>query len=98
MIAGIYCRVSTEDQAREGTSLDTQLEACLLKAREAGYEVSDELIFRESFSGLTLQRPRLSELRAKANSGEIDALIVYTPDRLARVGEDILSLASLWAL
>ena len=50
MIAGIYCRVSTEDQAQEGTSLDTQLEACLLKAREAGYEVSDELIFRESFS------------------------------------------------
>jgi len=98
MIAGIYCRVSTEDQAREGTSLDTQLEACLLKAREAGYEVSDELIFRESFSGLTLQRPRLSELRAKANSGEIDALIVYTPDRLARVGEDILSLAKEFKL
>ncbi len=28
MKAAIYCRVSTEDQEREGTSLDSQLEAC----------------------------------------------------------------------
>lgn len=28
MKACIYCRVSTEDQEREGTSLQTQREAC----------------------------------------------------------------------
>ena len=28
-MAAIYCRVSTEDQEREGTSLQTQLDACL---------------------------------------------------------------------
>jgi site-specific DNA recombinase len=53
--------------------------------------VPEEFVFRESFSGLTTQRPKLTELRQKA--GEIDAIIVHTPDRLARVGEDILSLA-----
>ena len=34
--AAIYCRVSTEDQEREGTSLETQLEACRNKAKELG--------------------------------------------------------------
>jgi DNA invertase Pin-like site-specific DNA recombinase len=28
MKTAIYCRVSTEDQERDGTSLKTQLEAC----------------------------------------------------------------------
>jgi site-specific DNA recombinase len=28
MKAAIYCRVSTEGQERDGTSLQTQLEAC----------------------------------------------------------------------
>jgi len=27
-IAAIYCRVSTEEQEREGTSLDSQAESC----------------------------------------------------------------------
>lgn len=91
MKASIYARVSTDNQEREGTSLDTQLEACLAKAQALGYEVPGEFIFRESFSGLTMQRPKLTELRRREK--EIDAIIIHTPDRLARVGEDILALA-----
>lgn len=37
--AAIYCRVSTEDQEREGTSLQTQLEACLAYCQQKGYQV-----------------------------------------------------------
>jgi hypothetical protein len=33
-IAAIYCRVSTDNQEREGTSLKTQLEACLKYCQE----------------------------------------------------------------
>lgn len=98
MKAAIYCRVSTEDQEREGTSLDSQLEACLNKARELGYKVPEGLIFRETYSGLTLDRPELAKLRHKASDNEIKAIIVYTPDRLCRVGEDILSLAKEFKL
>ena len=47
MRAAIYCRVSTEDQEKEGTSLGSQVAACLEKAKELGYEVPDELIFKE---------------------------------------------------
>ena len=93
MRTAIYCRVSTEDQEREGTSLQSQLEACLEKACELGYDAPEEFIFREAYSGLTLDRPQLTTLRNRAKDGEIQAIIVHTPDRLSRVGEDILALA-----
>lgn len=93
MKAAIYCRVSTEDQEKEGTSLHTQREACLAKARELGYEVPEDLTFIETYSGLTLDRVQLTTLRNRARNHEIEAIIVYTPDRLCRVGEDILYLA-----
>ena len=98
MKAAIYCRVSTEDQEKEGTSLDSQLEACLRKAKELGYDVPQELIFKETYSGLSLDRPQLTTLRSKARNREIAAIIVYTPDRLCRVGEDILTLAKEFKL
>jgi len=39
MRAAIFCRVSTGDQEREGTSLESQMKACLKRAHELGYEV-----------------------------------------------------------
>ena len=50
--AGVYCRVSTDNQEREGTSLQTQLEACLKHCQTKGYTVSYS--FSEAYSGLTL--------------------------------------------
>ena len=46
MKAAIYCRVSTEDQEREGTSLQSQLEACKKLAPEKGYEVEGQYIIQ----------------------------------------------------
>ncbi len=98
MKAAIYCRVSTEDQEKEGTSLGSQLAACLEKAKELGYEVPDNLLFKETYSGLQLNRPQLDILKDKANNGEFDAVIAYSPDRLSRVGEDILLLLKQFKL
>jgi site-specific DNA recombinase len=89
----IYCRVSTENQEREGTSLESQREACLDKARALEYDFPGELIFSETYSGLTLDRPQLSKLRERLAAGDVAAVIVLKPDRLSRVGEDILTLA-----
>ena len=83
MNAAIYCRVSTEEQEREGTSLDSQLEACVKKAQELGYETSNYTI-QETWSGLTLDRPKLTELREWVRNKEISAVIAYTLDRLSR--------------
>jgi len=82
--AACYCRVSTEDQEREGTSLESQQEACLKKAQELGYQIDDGFLIRESCSGLTLDRPRLSQLREWVRNREIQAVIAYCLDRLSR--------------
>jgi len=84
MNAGVYCRVSSEVQEREGTSLDSQLKACQDKAQELGYEVSDKYTIRETFSGLTPDRPKLNQLRQWVRDKEVDAVVAYTLDRLSR--------------
>jgi len=82
MRAAIYCRVSTEDQEREGTSLQTQLENCLKYCQEKGHNVAYR--FNEAYSGLTLERPKLNELRELIRAGGIDVIVVYCLDRLSR--------------
>ena len=78
----IYCRVSTEDQEKEGTSLQTQLEACLNYCQDKDYDVNYR--FSEAYSGLTLDRPQLNELRDLIRSEDIDVVVVFCLDRLSR--------------
>jgi site-specific DNA recombinase len=80
--AAIYCRVSTLDQARRGSSLCTQLEACRQQAQEQGYMIVKEM--QDELSGTHLARPGLDELRDIAARGEIAAIFCYDPDRLTR--------------
>lgn len=80
--ATIYCRVSTDNQEAEGTSLQTQLEACLKYCQEKGYEVTHRFI--EIFSGLSLERPKLNELRERVRNEQIDIVVVFCLDRLSR--------------
>lgn len=83
MRAAIYCRVSTEDQEREGTSLQSQLGECRNKAHELGYDVPEEFIISETGSRLTLDRPKLNQLRQWVRDKQVDAIIVYVLDRLS---------------
>lgn len=69
-----YARVSTKYQEKEGNSLDAQEEQ--LKAAGA------KIVFKESYSGATLERPQLKELRKALEAG--DTLMVTKLDRLAR--------------
>jgi site-specific DNA recombinase len=77
-----YCRVSTDTQEVEGTSLQTQLTGCLKYCQEKGYEVTHRFI--ESYSGLSLERPKLDELRNLVRDDQIDVLVVFCLDRLSR--------------
>jgi len=92
MKAAIYCRVSTEDQEREGTSLQSQFDACLKLAEEKGYEVEERYIVKEVYSGLTIERPDLTKLREWLYRGEIHAVIIYDSDRFSRDGYDFVTL------
>ncbi|KLV24731.1 recombinase family protein [Bacillus altitudinis] len=76
----IYVRVSTEEQAIKGSSIDSQIEACVKKAGTTNVlKYADE-----GFSGELLERPALNRLREDARKGLITELICYDPDRLSR--------------
>jgi site-specific DNA recombinase len=80
--AAIYCSVSTEDQEKEGTSLQTQLEACLEYCPDKCHEVIYR--FSEAYSGLTLDRPKLNEPRKLIRNEQIDVVVVHCLHRLSR--------------
>ena len=82
--AAIYCRVSTTNLADHGTSLETQKEAGLAKARELCQEISEEFIVMEDWSGTDLQRPGLQQILNWARLSIISVIIIYTLDRLYR--------------
>ena len=73
MICG-YARVSTKYQEKEGNSLDSQEE----QLKTAGAKI----VFKDSYSGATLDRPQFKELRKALEAG--DTLMVTKLDRLAR--------------
>lgn len=86
-----YVRVSTEEQVKEGISLEWQK-----RKLEAWAEVKDlnlvEVITDEGFSGKDLNRPGLQRLLELCQDEDTEALIVYKLDRLTRKTRDLLHL------
>ncbi|WP_425060953.1 hypothetical protein SCACP_17180 [Sporomusa carbonis] len=83
MNAAIYVRVSTDQQAEKGYSIDTQLEACRKYALELGATTIEEFV-DDGYSGEFIDRPALANLREKLARKQFDVVIAYAPDRLAR--------------
>src|SRR5499426_1085395 len=82
--AAIYARVSSDKQKEEKT-IASQTAALTEFARKEGYDVPREWIFEdEGFSGASLVRPGLERLRDLAAEGQLEAVLVYAPDRLSR--------------
>ncbi len=81
MRAAIYVRVSTEDQAVEGYSLDAQVKRLEAYCRVQNWEIAD--IYRdEGFSGRTTDRPEYT--RMMAESDKWDTILVLKMDRIHR--------------
>ena len=81
MRAIIYARVSTDEQG-DNFSLPSQIDACRTYATERGMQVVAEL--QDVQSGAVLERPGLARARELAHQRQIDAVIVYSLDRLSR--------------
>lgn len=79
---GLYCRVSTEEQA-ERFGLASQLTELRALAARRGDLVAAEFL-DEGYSGATLDRPGLQRLREAIGARAIDRVLVLDPDRLAR--------------
>lgn len=82
MLAGIYCRVSTQHQFKEGYSIAEQEAAIRFHVQRKGDRIVQ--VWHEDISGVTLSRPKLDEILALARGGGIQVLYAYDLDRLAR--------------
>ena len=98
MKAIIYCRVSTKDQADFGYSLDSQERACRDFAKRMGYEILDVFI-EEGESAKTTDRTQLKILLnfITKRHKEIDVILVYKLDRLARNMVDYTGLVATFS-
>ena len=84
MQVAIYARVSSEQQAQAGT-IGSQLAALQQKVAQDGLQLSEELTFvDEGYSGSTLIRPALEQLRDVVALHGLERLYIHSPDRLAR--------------
>jgi site-specific DNA recombinase len=83
-MAAIYARVSSEQQ-REAHTIASQTAALIELAKTLEFEVPKAWIIEdEGYSGATLERPGLERVRDLAAEGQIQAVLVYSPDRLSR--------------
>jgi len=82
--AAIYTRVSS-DQQKENRTIGSQVDELLSFAKAHDYMVPDEYVFKdEGYSGAILVRPGLEKVRDLSAEGHIQAILIYSPDRLSR--------------
>jgi site-specific DNA recombinase len=93
LIAVIYVRVSTEEQATEGYSIKAQKELLINHAARHNLTIVDEYV-DEGKSGKSITgRPQMSRLLEDAKQKKFDVVITYKLDRLARKTRDSLEIA-----
>lgn len=89
-LAAIYIRVSTEDQAKHGISLEAQQEALENYAKVLGYEIlkiyKDEGKSAKDIKG----RPEMQQLLEDAQNNKFQAIFVYKLDRFSRSLRDLV--------
>lgn len=85
-----YIRVSTEDQAKEGVSLENQRNKIQAYAELKNLELVD-VVEDAGISAKDLNRPGVQKVLRLAQSKAIDAVIVFKLDRMFRSTVDALA-------
>jgi len=83
----IYTRVSTEDQAKEGFSLDAQLDRLRAYCTSREWNVAGEYI-DDGYSGRNTKRPAYSRMLEEADKW--DMLLVIKMDRIHRNSKNFM--------
>ena len=89
-LAAIYVRVSTQEQAMHGFSLDAQQEALENYAKALGYEIYK--IYRdEGKSAKDIKhRPEMTQMLKDAQEKKFSAIFIYKLDRFSRSLKDLI--------
>ena len=92
MLTLAYCRVSTEEQAEEGYSIEGQADRLGTYAdfRDLG---PITVIADPGISGKNMSRPGLQQLLAACEAGHVAHVLVWRLDRLSRSLADLIHLA-----
>ena len=83
-IAGLYIRVSTEDQAREGFSLPEQEKRLRTMCEFKGYEIYNVYEKRGISAKTGNYRPKFEELLQDIRDKKVNTIVVLKLDRLTR--------------
>ena len=90
-VAGIYARVSTQDQAREGFSMGEQEERLIEYCKFKRYEVYK--VYKDpGISAKNDKRPAYQEMMQDMRDGEINVIVAFKLDRLTRSVYDVEKL------
>ncbi|HDR4582813.1 recombinase family protein [Bacillus paranthracis] len=87
----IYIRVSTDEQANEGFSLQAQEDHLRLYAKAKGYEVYD-IYSDEGYSGKDYNRPEIQRLFKDLSQEKFKGILVKSVDRISRRVSDVTKL------
>jgi site-specific DNA recombinase len=83
-----YIRVSTDEQAKSGFGLDTQLRQIkseVERNKGKGWELNKEFIYKDDgYSGSLKSRPALNRFMRDAKAKKFDLLLTWKIDRLFR--------------
>ncbi|MBL9045488.1 MAG: recombinase family protein, partial [Myxococcales bacterium] len=83
-----YVRVSTDQQAMEGVSLDAQ--QVRIRAHCVSQEIElIDIVIDEGFSAKSLDRPGIKRALAMLTSNQANAIVVVKLDRLTRSVKDL---------
>ncbi|XID91063.1 recombinase family protein [Paenibacillaceae bacterium WGS1546] len=95
MRVATYSRVSTDEQVKEGYSLDAQLEKLSNYCKSQDWTI-EETYVEEGKSAKDVNRPELQRMLADARSGKFEVILVYRLDRLTRSVMDLYELLNIF--
>lgn len=91
MKVALYVRVSTDEQADEGFSINGQIKTLEEFCEKNSYEIV-KVYKDEGLSGKSLDRPSLKELLKECESNQFDMVMVWKINRLSRKQLDFLTV------
>ena len=96
IMTGIYIRVSTEDQAKDGFSIHAQREKLTKYAEVNDWKIFDYYV-DDGISGKNLEeRPEVTRLLEDVQKKKINNVLIYKLDRLTRSVKDLIYLIELF--
>lgn len=91
MRAALYIRVSTEEQSKDGFSLDAQLSFLKRKCEEWEYTIAGTYI-DDGLSAKNMNRKALQQIFTDAENKQFDVVVYWRLDRLTRSSKDFHKL------